>query len=134
MFSLFLRAYRIYDESFFDNEVNFIKSSFFKLGYPLHFIMKVLDGVRRKFFGLVQTSRDRPQPPTIPYRTMISLKKFIKPVVKSQGVPIVNKATNILGADLFSKKCSYTVPTNPQAGVYVISWNISNRYYVGQTG
>ena len=134
LFGLFLRAYRICDEPFIDDEINFIKSSFLKLGYPLHFITKVLGDVRRRHFGQGQPVRDGPQPPTISLPHNDFTEKLIKPVFKAQGIRVVNKATNTLGAALFNKKCSPTAPTSPQAGVYVIPCRDCNRYYVGQTG
>ena len=134
LFGLFLRAYRICDEPFIDNEINYIKSSFLKLGYPLHFITKVLGDVRRKYYSQAQTSRDGPQPPTISLPHNGFTEKYIKPVFKSQGIRVVNKATNTLGAALFNKRCSPNAPISPQAGVYVIPCNDCNRHYVGQTG
>ena len=76
LFGRFLRAYRICDELFIDNEVNFIKSSFLKLGYPLHFITIFLGDVRRKHSSQAQTSRDGPQPPLYPYRKTALLESI----------------------------------------------------------
>ena len=91
LFGLFLGAYGICEEPFIDNEVNLIRSSFLKLGCPLHFITKVYGIVKRRHFGHLG-----PQPSTsfLPHNDFT--EKFIKPIFKLHGIRVVNEAANTL--------------------------------------
>ena len=88
----------------------------------------------RRHFEQGQPNSESLQPPTISLPHNLFTEKFIKPVLKAQGIRVYNKATHTLGAALFNKKFSPTAPTSPQAGVYVTPCRDCNRYYVGQTG
>ena len=132
LFGLFLRAYRICDEAFIENEIKIIKTSFSKLGYPWRFIMEVLRDVKRRHFSPNQPSNDNQQPPTISLPRNDFTEKYINPVFKAQGIRVVNKATNTIGAALLGNKRG--TGSAPDAGVYVVPCHDCTSPYVGQTG
>ena len=65
LFSLFLRAYRICDQMYLLEEINFLYDTFTKLGYSNYFIDKVHEDVRRKHFARNSNTLpdDRPERP-----------------------------------------------------------------------
>ena len=139
LFSLFLRAHRICDSTNLKKEIDYLFSSFKKIGYPTFFIREVLSDVRRKYYHFNNSSsssrNDNSGKPVIslPYNSFSN--KYIRPIFSAQDFIIVHGSNNTLRKNLFR-------PRHPKppcsslsgSGVYVIPCGECSRCYVGETG
>ena len=80
LFSLFLRAYRICDTPFLNDELDVLYTSFKKLGYPLQFINKVHSEVKRKYYGQAHPSPAHETRPTICLPHSEFTNDYVKPI------------------------------------------------------
>ena len=138
LFSLFLRAHRICDSANLNSEIDYLFSSFKKIGYPTFFIQKVLSDVRKKYYNNNNVSvsqDDRSEKPVIslPYNNFSD--RYIKPLFSAHNSKVVHGSNNTLRKNLFKPR--YPKPpcsTLSSSGVYVIPCLECSRCYVGETG
>ena len=125
--SLFLRALRICDPPFLDEEIDFLRQSFSKLGYPSHILDSSLSHAKRKFY---RSTPPKPSPDlpilSLPFTTeLTSLQRPLRPHCK-----LVFRQTNTLRRNL--------VRTSPasstHSGTYSIPCSSCDLQYFGETG
>ena len=126
--SLFLRALRICDPQYLDEEIKFLRLSFMKLGYPSHFLDAALSRARRTFYQ-VSPPRETPQLPVLSLsytEEVYSLRRPLHPLNCRLSFRQVNTIRHNL------------VRTSPSApskvGTYAIPCSSCDRQYFGETG
>lgn len=132
LISMFLRALRLCDPEFINEELNYISTSFGKLAYPDHFISTALSQARRKFYSdqVTQPNNDNSfKTLSIPHTDQT---KTIVPVFAAHNIKIVNKCSNSLKHNLVKTRPSSD--SNEIPGTYVIPCKDCPQAYVGQTG
>ena len=135
IFSFMLRAYRICDHIYLDNEINKLYAIFKKLGYPKHFVDKVHRDVRRKHFASettvdsVTNEHSGKAHISVPYNAYT--KSIIKPILAKSNCTLHYKASNTLRSNLVKTKPKLV---NDDVGVYSIPCQDCNKSYIGQTG
>ena len=125
---------RICDPCFIDDEFEYIRASFRKLGYPESVILRALSDARRKvYLGPRRVERDNTKPSLIlPYSNNAQL---LNPVKQSNNVHIIHKKCNSIRSQLVrtKPKVANTDP-NKACGTYVIPCGECDKVYVGETG
>ena len=124
---MFLRALKICDPEFLDEEIQTIYNLALELCYPIHFIDNCLQRARRTYFN-----SDRPNPfdmdniLVLPYR-----HEFLNIVnsLKCLNINVVFSNNSSVKNSLFRNK-----PTVDRGGVYQIFCSTCNIPYIGQTG
>ena len=135
LFSLFLRAHRLCDAVYLDEEIQHIFETFNKLAYPRRFIEKILSDVRRKFFNNSSSDRTNTErKPTIslPYNDFCM--NYVKPVFTSNNVRVVNSASNTIRKRLTRTRPCLPITDDAGPGVYMIKCGECEQCYVGETG
>ena len=136
--NMFFRAFRICDPINIDPEIDHIRNSFSRLGYPHHFIEKSLSIAKKRFYN--------PRPPTVfsmsnnitlPYNRKL---EYIKNNIDSFKLAFPNtdntltltfKYPNTIRNRLV--KNSYRTD-NKESGVYCVPCLECNECYIGETG
>ena len=137
LFSLFLRAYRVCDRIYLDDEINRLYENFRKMGYTNHFINKVHGDVKRKHFA--RNSNDVSKEPANYPSNHISLPRnsftesYIKPVLKARECSVHFKASNTIKKRLVSNKPKI-MDVNNSPGIYMIPCKDCPEVYIGETG
>ena len=134
VFSLMLRAFRICDEEYLEQEIQKIFNAFINLGYPRNFLQRVLADVRRKTLSppIGSSFEHSTNPVLVVPRTAFS-ERFAKPLSKAIGCRVVNFASNTLRSKLISTKPPSNSGSSEGEGVYVVPCSCG-FCYVGQTG
>ena len=135
LFSQFLRAHRLCDVCYLDEEIEYIFECFKKLAYPKRFIEKILSDVRRKFYTENNGERiNSERKPTIslPYNNFCI--KYVKPVFSSNDVRVVNSASNTIRNRLTRTRPCLPVTDSAGPGVYMVKCGECEQCYVGETG
>ena len=130
--SQFLRAYRICDPSFIDQEIDFIFSVFDNLGYPYKFISGCHVHARKCYYGERNKSvfnPDNNKVLTIPFSNSSSK---LKRQFKNSGYEMVYSYPSTTSRMLFSNKPRNNLEDSP--GTYYINCNNCTSRYFGETG
>ena len=125
--NIFLRAYRICNNQFLDDEINYIYSTFYKLGYSKAFIDKGHFKSRRTYYGTNNRNNSNYSNPLI--LPPIS-DPTIPTIAKQLDITIVHKNSNTIRSN-FSNKLKPNINNN--AGIYSISCNDCNLKYIGES-
>ena len=141
LFSLLLRAYRLSDHPFLDQELNYLRQAFQRVGFPDHVFEEVHSRVKRKFYSRDPTPNQEEEEPARPLPT-ISLphndfsQTFVKPVFSANGVRVVNPSSNTLRRNLVKNKPSKSgvICDAMCSGVYTIPCKNCSSSYYGETG
>ena len=136
--NMFFRAFRICDPKYLDSELDHIRNSFSRLGYPHHFIEKSLSIARKRFYN--------PSPPkvfnmnnniTLPYTKKLEpIKNTIDSFRSSlshtnNSLTLTFKYPNTIRNKLV--KNSNRIE-NKESGVYCVPCLECNECYIGETG
>lgn len=134
LFSTFLRAYRLSDQIYLDEETKYIFDAFSKLGYPNQVMMEVHRKVRQKFY----TSPVERVPPRTCPTVRLPLNDFTtnyaKPALRANNIRVVHPSVNSIGSKLVKRRPQLPTSRNERAGVYVIPCKDCDDRYIGQTG
>ena len=136
LYTLFLRAYRICDQVFLKQEIDFLYNSFLRVGYPMHFVDSVHKRVKRNFYN----PRDRTDleeettPPTISLPFHEYVNKSVKPIFQANGCRVVNYASNTLRTNLIRNRPPRTSGRDDAPCVYEIPCQTCPKSYFGETG
>ena len=131
---LFLRALRYCDPEFFDNEVQFLRNSFSKLGYPYHFITQSLSKAKRIFYN------NKEKRPWNPHKATILKIPFVPEFQEKVANNLDDKDYKFVPHfenTIRKKVCSNKLETSTQdniPGVYIIPCKDCNQTYVGESG
>ena len=132
VYSMFLRALRICDPVFLEDEFSYIKNSLHKLAYPNHFIARALSDAKQKFYSVAA-----PQPRDHHMRTM-SLpfnnvcRELIEPILNSHDIRVTYKNCSSLRSKLVKTKPPCI--SEDGSGVYVVPCSDCPDLYIGETG
>ncbi len=108
--SLFLRAFRICDPEFLSEEIDFLKSTFSKLGYPIYFIDSALSFARRRFHNPLAHNPRPPLTLSLPYvPSLVPLKRHCL----SKGISLVFTSSNSLKNTLVKTSPFYLILKSP---------------------
>jgi hypothetical protein len=129
---MFLRALRICDPPFLNDEICYIRNALNKLAYPRYFIERALSDAKRNFYSPIpdQPRREDQKYLTLPYNPVCS--NLIAPIFKTHNIKIVNKTLTSIRSKLVHTKPKHNIDDGP--GVYVIPCRDCPETYVGQTG
>ena len=137
-----LRAYRICNPIYVQQEINYLFSAFGKVGFPRHVLEIVHSNVKLKFFQSNQASLSQSvistatlgHKPTLilPHNRFIS--QYVKPVFNANEFRVVNKANNTLGSSLIHNKPPRCVDVGTAPGVYSVPCANCPSVYFGETG
>ena len=136
VFSLLLRAYRICDLPYLQNEINFLYQSFRKVGFPTHIIDSVHSGVKQKIYNnQPQQDVEYEQRPTISLPLNQFGHKYVTPVFRAQKYRVVNSSNNNLKSMIVCNKPppDRNLP-DKASGVYKIPCKDCDEAYYGETG
>ena len=130
--NLFLRALRICDPVYLDNEIHHIFGAFNKLGYTNSFIKQALSSARKTFYGRI---REEKQEFTnilkLPYTPELAgLKNIANRLENKINVAFTNN--NTLRNRLV--KNSNRDKGKDDIGIYIVPCKDCNQVYVGETG
>ena len=142
VFSLLLRAYRLCDQIYRDEEVNFIFESFRKVGFPTHILQEVHSKVKAQFYRKkpVLPESGTPDSPENKHKPTICLphnnfiQQYAKPVFQANQFQLVNKADNTLKNSLVFNKPPLSEDRSAVAGVYSVPCVDCSSHYYGETG
>lgn len=124
---LFLRAFRLCDSEFLNEEILYIKNCFAHLAYPEHLVNKALSKARASFFVPgPKSSFKTDNCLIIPY--VPSVQKNWQTFSRGQN-KVIFKYNNKLSHNLVHNNLKA-----PKAGVYVIPCDSCDQIYVGETG
>ena len=125
---MFLRAFRICDPEYIDNEIKRIFDIGKQLCYPEHFIINCHDKTKSKYFSnSVRQTNIFSNILTIPYRQELRpLVSLLRPLKINVIFKYVDKVRNVL------IKNSPMIERN--VGVYSIPCKVCNLEYIGQSG
>ena len=134
--NMMIRALRICDPVFLDQETEHIYTVFTKLCYPRHIINKAISRARRQYYmPKPKFQFDHKNAITLPYHTKLTKLKsiFHKSGKFIEGNPqIVFNYTNTVSAKLISNKDKGNKKI--EKGVYKIPCNDCSESYFGETG
>ena len=118
---MFLRALRVCDPEFLNDENKYIYECFTKFGYPPALINRALSLAKQSFFHpQVKADFDIKNSLIIP---------FIPDVKAPPALKLIYKYNNKIANNL-----SRNSPKNINSGVYIIPCSNCNQVYVGETG
>nr|BAM35674.1 putative reverse transcriptase [Penaeus japonicus] len=126
--SLFLRALRICDPQHLDEEIDFLRRSFGKLGYPRFVLDAALSNARRTFYQ-DPPPRETSHLPVIslPYTEEIhSLRRSLHPL----NCRLTFRQVNTLRRNLVHTR----PPSSAKIGTYAIPCSSCEKQYFGETG
>ena len=125
---MFLRAFRICDPEFIDNEIKRIFDIGKQLCYPEPFIKNCHDKTKRKFYSNSEKlANNFSNILTIPFRQELSpLVSLLKPLRINVVFKYVDKIRNCL--------IKNSPVTENKVGVYSIPCKVCNLVYIGQSG
>ena len=125
---MFLRAFRICDPEYIDNEIKRIFDIGKQLCYPEHFIKSCHDKTKSKFFNNSENiANNFTNILTIPFRQeLIPLVSLLRPLKINVVFKYVDKIRNCL--------IKNSPVTEKLVGVYSIPCKVCNLVYIGQTG
>ena len=129
--SLFLRAFRLCDPCFLDEEISFLRSSFSRLAYPPHIISQALSRAKKTHFT------PRPSPLDHEDRPAFLSLPFIQPLQPLQNklrpdIHVAFRQTNTIKKNLVHTRPRDDNP--PSSGVYSIPCADCPSQYIGMTG
>ena len=133
--TLFLRAYRICDQLYLEQEISFLYSAFRKVGFPLRYIDSVHSKVKKKFYHPQNREPNEDLPPTIclPYNSFV--KQSVAPMFRAQGCRVVNYASNTIKSNLVKNRPPRPTENEPDRPcVYEIPCNSCPQSYFGESG
>ena len=129
--SMFLRAYRVCNPQFLDEEINVIYKIFTNLFYPKWFIDKAHRKSRKTYFktNSVQEDSDYKRCIVFPFNQNL---KFLNNVLKESNYKLAFNNPGTIGKTLINNKPKQTI----EAGVYKIPCKDINcgKSYYGETG
>ena len=104
------------------------------MGYPHHFICRVLSDVKRKHFSYERQPRSPFNKPTLvlPHNEFTS--NFIRPIMTSNNINVVHPASNTIRSNVVRTKPPRVEDVGDGAGVYVVRCKDCEDVYVGETG
>ena len=121
LFSAFLRAHRLSDQIYLDEEIKYIFDAFSKLGYPNQVMMEVHSSVRQKFYNSPVVRDPRRTCPTVRLPLKDFTTNYSKPVLRANNIKVVHPSVNSIGSKLVKWRAQLPTSRNEIAGVYVIS-------------
>ena len=128
--NIFLRAYKICDMEYLDEELQTIKSSFQKLGYSLYFINKAHSKARKNYYSNLNRQpflKENENILVLPQTSRNS--KLINSSLRKCNILPVYRNTNILRNELTSSKRI----DEEKPCIYKINCNNCNKCYIGET-
>ena len=134
LFSTILRAYRLADPIYLDEEIKYIFDAFSKLGYPHKEIMEVHSNVRQKFYNSPVTREPPPSCSTVRLPQNDFTTNYAKPALRTNNIRVVHPSVNSIGSKLVKHRPPQSSSKNERAGVYVIPCKDCADSYIGQTG
>ena len=127
----FLRSYRLCDQIYLKNEIQFIYRVFRDLGYPNAFIHKCHSVAKRKFFGnsdRIQFNQDSLNIISLPYnRNLENIKKDLR----KTGFEVVFNYPSVVSKSIIRNSPG---SLHESYGTYEINCNNCNEKYYGETG
>ena len=134
MYSMFLRAFRICDPLYIAHELQYIKSSFSRLGYPPSLIQTALSDAKRKFHSVNIPRQDREKQIHLSLPHSKS-NNFVRTCLKSSNISLISKQSNSLKKQLIQTGSkTHDADTAVGPGVYVVPCQDCDSCYVGETG
>ena len=130
--SQFLRAYRICNPIFIDQEIEFIFSVFGNLGYPYKFISECHSSARRCFYGEKNRSKFNPDNNKILTIPFSQSYMNLKPQFKKSGYELVFNYPSTVSKTIIANKPKFNLENSP--GTYCINCNNCTSRYFGETG
>ena len=137
LFSLLLRAYRLCNYQYLQQEIDYLYEAFQKVGYPAHVFESVHSGVKRKVFNNsppIEQDAAEQRIPTIVLPHNNFVHKFVSPMLKANNCRVVHRAGNTIKSNIVRNRPPQNLPNNHRSGVYKIPCNTCNKAYFGQTG
>ena len=135
LFSLLLRAYRICDHTYLQQEIDYLYNAFRKVGYPPHIFESVHSGVKRKIFNntppVEEDAAQRVPTIVLPHNNFV--EKFVSPMFRANNCRIVHNAGNTIKNNIVHNRPPRNIEDN-RSGVYKIPCNTCPKSYYGQTG
>ena len=128
--SMFLRAYRVCDPQYLDNELNTIFNIFSDLSYPKWFVDVAHRKARKTYFKInTEKENSDKQCIVLPFNQNL---KFLKNTLKESNFKLVFNNPETIGKTLINNKSK----VNIEAGVYQIPCKDVNckKSYFGETG
>ena len=126
--SLFLRALRICDPPFLDDEISFLRLSFSKLGYPSHILDSALSRAKSTYYR-PSLLRESPNSPVLCLPFTKSLQSLQRPL-HSLHVRLVFRQSHTLRRAVMRT----SPPNTKQVGTYAIPCSTCHLQYFGETG
>ena len=129
-----IRAYRICEPQFLDQELMHIRKTFKNLCYPEHFIEKAFSRARRKIYNPATNEEQHHKQKflSIPYHpNIVPMQKKMNKNMK-EDINLVFSFENTIRKKLVRNKTEEE--TNKEVGVYEIPCKECNLRYYGETG
>ncbi|XP_069999233.1 uncharacterized protein, partial [Penaeus vannamei] len=126
--SLFLRALRICDPQYLDGEIDFLRRSFSKLGYPRHVLDVALSRARRTFY------HDSP-PNESPHLPVLSLPYTEEIYSLRRPLQSLNCRLSLRQVNTLRRNLVHTCPpSTSKVGTYAVPCASCDKQYFGETG
>ena len=127
-----VRAYRICDPEFLDEEIDHIRCTFSKLCYPTFFIEKAISRAKKKIFCPTANHEEKKNFLSLPYHpNLITVQKKMN-MISNGKANIVFNYNNTLRKKLIHNKTDTEIKTD--IGVYKIPCKGCSSNYFGETG
>ncbi|XP_063592242.1 uncharacterized protein LOC134769443, partial [Penaeus indicus] len=126
--SLFLRALRICDPQYLDGEIDFLRRSFSKLGYPRHVLDAALSRARRTFYH-ESSPKETPHLPTLSLPYTEEIHSLRRPL-HTLNCRLVFRQVNTLRRNLVHT----SPPSSSKVGTYAVPCGSCDKQYFGETG
>ncbi len=127
--SMYLRAYRVSDTEYLEEELNFIKKISENLKYPSSFINQCHATAKRRFHQSKVNIKEHTKDTITIILPFHKILLYVIPLLKKLNVRVIFKYENAIGKSL--KKNS---PPSSSRIVYKIPCKSCNKFYIGQTG
>ena len=128
--NMYLRAYKVCDSQYLDQEINKLAEIFQSLGYSKDFISKAHNKARKTFYNNEQKQFNKENYPLLVLPETNCNTKMLSSCLKDCNIVDVYRNTNTLAKSLKKKK-NHSCGT--QACIYTIPCSSCNRMYIGET-